>query len=258
MARFKIIDGEPYYFDFIPIDQRQQLLHQSFGLRYEVYCEHRNFLAATDYPDGIETDEFDQHSYHIGAVNGDCEVIGTVRMVRPSEEQGLPLEGHCQFFEDFPASIGAASAKEALHRPGNVEISRLVVSANYLRRANDGYYAMSDSLPTQLTPNEKRNLNRPAIALGMYRELYRFSKRNGITHWLAAMEKVLRHYLKRQHIVFEAIGPEIDYYGPVTPYMLDVDDIGRRMKQKAPVLYEFWNHDLDREPQPEFQCPLAG
>lgn len=234
-------------FDFLPVDDHQALLQQSYRLRYQVYCNERRFLNADDYPDAVESDQFDPNAHHIAAVNRVDEVIGAVRLVRPSRDQGLPLESHCTISADFPAQVGANSVREALHNPSNAEISRLVVSKGYSRRAADGYYAMSDAAPRR-DPNDRRCAGGPAIAMGLYRELYRFSRRNGITHWLAAMERALRLYLKRHHIVFEAIGPEVDYYGPVTPFMVAVDDIQRRMQHRDPSLCADWNRDL--EPQP--------
>ena len=51
------------------IDAAPHLLEQSYRLRYQVYCLERKFLRAEDYPEGLEHDEFDRHSIHVGAVD---------------------------------------------------------------------------------------------------------------------------------------------------------------------------------------------
>ena len=73
-----------HHFESILIDKIPHLLRDSYRLRYDVYCLERNFLKAHDYPDCLETDAFDPHSLHFGAMNLHDELVGTVRLVRPS------------------------------------------------------------------------------------------------------------------------------------------------------------------------------
>jgi len=112
----------------------------------------------------------------------------------------------------------------------------MAVSANYRRRTNDGLYALSEDAqrrPVQLSDGvERRHTNRPVIFLGMIKILYQASKRNGFDYWVAAMEQSLIRHLVKWQIVFQPIGPEIDYYGPISPYFVEVANIERRMSQK--------------------------
>src|ERR1700730_16115236 len=96
-AKGRFEDGSNDYFHATLLDDLQELLEKSYRLRYHVYCLERTFLRAEDYPQGLETDEFDRHSIHIGAVDARSELAGTVRIVRPSE-LGLPLFRHCTTF----------------------------------------------------------------------------------------------------------------------------------------------------------------
>lgn len=238
------------YFRFVSLEDNPDYLRQSYALRYEVYCEETGFLNPLDYPDGLETDEFDPFSLHIGAVNQHDKIIGTARLVRPSVH-GLPMESHCrEFYDDFYRDHGVQDPYVVLHGAGMAEISRLAVSSRYRRRANDGRYALSADAqrrPPQGTVENDRRTSRPVIALGLYKALYQASKRNGISHWLAAMEMPLTRHLRRYQLMFKQIGPEVDYYGPVRPYLLSVADTERRMSRRLPDLMEDWLDGLESE-----------
>src|SRR5690606_15783528 len=107
----------------------------------------------------------------------------------------------------------------------------------YRRRKNDGFYGfdtVSDfdgvdvnltSTQAQATDNIPHRRSKPEIVLGLYKTMYQASKRQGITHWLAAMERSLLRLLTRYNIGFQPIGPELDYFGPVVPYIAAIADI---------------------------------
>jgi len=67
--------------------------------------------------------------------------------------------------------------------------------------------------------------------------MYQFSKRQGLTHWLAAMEKTLLRLLHRYQFGFKPIGPEVDYYGPVTPYLAEIAQMEEGVRQRHPELF---------------------
>ena len=48
-------------FKFKKVDS-EELLKEIYRVRYEVYCQECGFLPTSDYPDGLEIDEFDEHS----------------------------------------------------------------------------------------------------------------------------------------------------------------------------------------------------
>ena len=111
-----------------PIDDVPGLLEQSYRLRYEVYCLEQKFLPAEHYPAGLEIDEFDAHSLHVGAMDASGALAGTSRAVKVSA-MGLPLFDHCTSFPH----------ETEFHRanPRLVEVGRLVVGRRYRRRRND-------------------------------------------------------------------------------------------------------------------------
>lgn len=235
------------YFDFMILNDDQELLYSSFALRYRVYCEELQFLPKENYPDQKETDEFDLHSVHIGVVTRcDREVIGTARIVKPST-LGLPMDRHCVYDKEFFLDQEGVYPEEILYRPSTVEISRLLVSARYRRRANDSLYALDGGSESS---TERRYNKRPVIPLGIYKTLYQFSKRNDITHWVAIMEEFLLKQLTRWQMVFKPIGPTAYYSGSVTPCILEVADIERQMSRNLPELMDEWLDGLEPEYTP--------
>lgn len=242
------------YFDFCVIDGTRYL-QDSYALRYEVYCNEQHFLAPEGYPSRLEIDSYDEHAIHVGAINREGVLVGTLRLVLPSA-QGFPLFEHCSLFGEFnyltdlsnPAPLSA------------VEISRLAVSRSYRRRANDGLYGIAeadDNMTLQQRNGEApRRRSRPELVLGLYRTMYQYSKRQGITHWLAAMEKTLLRLLHRYQFGFKPIGPEVDYYGPVTPYLAEIAEMEEGVQQRHSELFEEFAQGMSPEFMPSKYCVL--
>jgi N-acyl amino acid synthase of PEP-CTERM/exosortase system len=217
-----------------------QLLKMSYGLRYQVYCVERGFLPACDYLDGLESDEFDAHSLHFGVCNTAGELVATARLVQASH-MGFPMQRHCVLFDEMVGDI---------HEKNVVEISRLAVSRNYRRRKDDGLYGLrnppgSTNGQTAAESQERRSSENAVFYL--YQSIYQASKRAGITHWLAAMERALQRLLFMYGFPFRPIGPEADYFGPITPYIMALADFDRNiLDRRIPLLANFL---ADLEPQ---------
>lgn len=214
------------YFTGLVIDGLPTLLEASYSLRYQVYCQERRFLPASHYPSQLEIDEFDKKSIHLGVVNTRGELVATTRMVRLGAA-GLPLFKHCSLFLD----------EKALWEPTArvVEVSRLCVRRDYNRRAGDHFYSLAGSTRAA---SERRGGGE--IMLAVLKTLYQATKRGGFTHWLAATEKSLQRLVAKYGFPFRAVGPEIDYYGLVSPYLMDLrefDDV--IISGRIPVLAEF-------------------
>lgn len=197
-------------------------------MRYEVYCHGRRFLDPTSYPDGRESDEFDEHSIHFGCVaRRTNSVVGTIRLVARSA-LGFPLSSHCKFDESaLPEST--------------CEISRLAVSKEYRRRADDDAFGVPSAVFEDDALANRNRRRRPEIVLGLYKVMYQESKRRGVNAWIAAMESSLVRLLWRYSFTFDAIGPEVDYYGPVVPYLARIDEIEKTVRARQPQLYAEFN-----------------
>lgn len=237
------------HFDFSVIDDATYL-RDSYALRYEVYCHERGFLAPENYPAKLETDSYDDRAIHVGGINKEGMLAGTVRLVLPSA-QGFPLLEHCKLFQKYQYLVDPKkSAQMSL-----AEISRLAVSKSYRRRQNDGLYDLAseedDTVPIRLENEVMHRRHKPEIIFGLYRTMYQASKRRGITHWFAAMEKPLLRLLHRYSFDFKPIGPELDYYGPVTPYFAEIAEIEKSVHRRHPELLADFVRGLEPELVPE-------
>lgn len=192
-----------------------------FRLRYEIYCLECAFLRAEAAPDGRERDDYDHCSTHFAAYTIDETLVGTVRLVTPAEQRAYPFELHCTTFPEFRMPPRAKCG----------EVSRLAVKRSHRRRCADCVQGMPGFAPQHHADGppggraERRGAVSPMLLLGMYREMYRHSRAHGIRYWFAAMERSLAHSLRRMGFSFDAIGPAADYYGKVTPYVLDLGEL---------------------------------
>lgn len=208
-----------------------------FKLRHQVYCLECAFLHPDQYVDGMELDDYDDVSTHFAAYTMDEKLVGAVRLVQPAAPKPYPFELHCEVFSDF----------DMPDREQSAEISRLVVKKTHRRRRADSVLGIPGFLPPQEQPIEfdpavdRRDRTSPMLLLGMYREMFRHSLQSGIRYWYAAMERSLAHALKKMGFRFMAIGPEANYYGSVTPYILDLHDLRRKLATSNPTLAEWFN-----------------
>jgi len=221
-------------YDTASVDEE---LTELYALRYQIYCLEREFLCPADYPDGLERDAEDSRSAHFAARNGDGEVVGTARLVLSGEGEVFPFEKHCPAFPDFSPPPAALA----------VEVSRLAVSGNYRRRAGDTLYGVNEleikrPPETAETGSRHQRANAPLLVLGLYRQMYRYSRDHGIRYWYAAMEKSLARVLAIYGFVFTPIGSEQDYYGPVTPYIGDLEQLEQQLEAANPDLLWWFRH----------------
>lgn len=232
-AGTSLLDGRRRYFQSRAIDDTPTLLQQSYALRYQVYCLERAFLHAENYPDHLEVDAFDSQSLHVGTMNLQGHLVGTARLVRAGAA-GFPLFHYCMIFPD----------ETELYRPGItvVEVSRLSVGRNYRRRQDDGPYGAQGAAPFNMATERREGDTRLGgeLVVSLYKALYQMSKRRGITHWLAAIEKSLYRLLTKYAFPLRLIGPEIDYFGPVAPYLMNLSEFDHViLSHRKPLLDDF-------------------
>lgn len=219
-------------------------MQEIFKLRYQVYCKECRFIKEEDYPEGLERDRYDPHSLHFVAedVRG---VIGTTRLILDNS-LGFPFEEHCK--------NNIAFEMAAVRRKHIAEISRLAISKNYRRRKDDGlYYAPEHKDASDEGESAKEGLKRlKPMAFGLYREIYQECKRRKITHCFALMEKPLWILLRMHHFLFRQIGEEIDFYGPVRPYVCPVEEAENTLFRRSPQTLEYLLDGLESEYRPRF------
>ena len=237
------------------IDGSGHLLEDSHRLRYQAYCLDRKFLSAENYPNQMELDDFDRFSVHVGVVDAEGELAGTARIVKHSSV-GLPLFRHCTLFPHETRLDDVANTV--------VEISRVCISRPYARRRADVCVDGPEVEPEEppILPHERRH--RDAVFIALIKATYQASKRLGATHWIVAMEKPLLRRTARLGVPFRVAGPEVDYYGLVAPYIMNLAEfdqmiLGGRIAMLGDFLHglepEFWP-TLDEHDAP--LCPTPG
>lgn len=218
-----------------------------YALRYQVYCVERGFLDPADYPDQRERDSYDSLSLHYGLYSLDDQLAGTMRLVRGSLDQ-LPLSAHCELYPERQAQLAAV--------PMVAEVSRLAVSRSYRRRTGDGFYSMQVPALSAAAPrgnivaNTERRNSAPFV-LHLYREAYQACRRAGINCLTVAVERPLARLLNTLGFTFEQIGPETDYYGPVAPFLLDLDRFDRLVVRRRAGLLKFLAEGLEPSLYPQ-------
>lgn len=234
-----------------------ELLDGVFRLRYQVYVDEFGYEHAGDHPDGKEMDDWDPFSIHMAALNPDGEVIGTIRVVLNSTA-GLPtLNAVAPFYQDRnPQSrhIG--------------EVSRLAVARSFRRRVEDGFHGVKELASPQASiafhraeegefPSQDRR-KRFAVVLGLFKIMYHVSKRIDLIDWYMMAEKRLWYLLKRYHILFNAIGPEMDYHGVRIPYLGHIRDIESHMMRVSANLADSFQEGLEvaRPKPPPIEEPV--
>jgi N-acyl amino acid synthase of PEP-CTERM/exosortase system len=225
--------GEEPYFRFSCVTDAPDL-ETVFGIRYQVYCVERGFLREEDYPAKLESDDYDAHALHILATHRAGHPAGTARLVM-SSRLGFPAMKHCIFSDEFEHLNDPTHPALASY----AEVSRLAVSKDFRRREGDTPYggpprgdpASADGADI-LAFTPPRNM--PEILMGICRVLYQQSKRRGITHWVLAMERGLYVMLKRIGFRYIPAGPEVDYYGPVRPYVASIEALESGLFRASP------------------------
>lgn len=252
----RIPNSDRYFaFSRADCDARREV---TYRIRYQVYCVERAFLDHALYPDGLERDAFDAHAVHILATHKRGEPAGTARLVMHSE-RGFPFRHHCRLDPDHARRIDDPATELGRY----AEVSRLAVAKAFRRREGDTLYggsprpassgtAMTEIVPFPTPPET------PEIVSGLYRALYQESKRRGIEHWFVAMERGLKIILNRAGFRFEPIGPTVDYFGPVRPYMASIDRFERHLFNTAPAVLRFMLLGLERDLWPDYARDAGG
>jgi N-acyl amino acid synthase of PEP-CTERM/exosortase system len=224
LFNYKVIDGrEEFTSDLSTVCQ----------LRYQVYVNEWGYEKAEDHPDGIEQDEYDQHSIHLYACSKDSEdVVGAARLILGSERP-LPIESHFSI-NQLPTGV---------QREQTAEISRLAISKEFRCRVLERVFggaeqgAVKHIHPMKENIRALRRRSEHQLVRGLYLSLYRESKTRGLTHLFTIMSKGLHMILKRWDINFEQIGPARDYHGIRAPYLIIIEEIERSLQRNNPALF---------------------
>lgn len=168
-------------------------------LRYKIFCEELKWIPSEDFPDGLETDEWDDAAVHLIAIREE-KVFGTIRLIWPNP-LGLPIETEWSVSDEVKSS-----------KP--VEVSRFAVD-------NENNY-----LPH-------------VISLSLIRAAFIHSIEKGVICWVAALDQVVWRMLRSLGIKFSPIGETKIYLGSRTvPGVLTLSDLRESLLKNYRNIYE--------------------
>jgi N-acyl amino acid synthase of PEP-CTERM/exosortase system len=241
------------YFEVIDADS-SELLSQVFRLRYQVLCVEQRApgFEASNYPDEMESDEYDRHSSHILLRHRPSgEFVGTARLILPdplNPKKLFPTEQHMCL---DPALIDTSK----LTRQNMGEISRLVVARRFSRRSDEPLQLLDNGTSIQKwVPTKRRRFPHPILALAV--GIIGMSVEHNITHWLSVMEPALNRLLGLYGLQLDPVGPLINHHGMRRPYYVNLIRMLDRMCKNH---HQFWELVSDygrvvpvrREPAPD-------
>ena len=201
----------------------EEAIRSAYELRYRVYCLERGFLNADDYTECYEFDEHDSNAAHFYCFDADSKLVGYARLLNAESTKYFPFQKYCSVETESGALPDASRA---------LEISRLMVREDYRRlRGNSGEVGcLNESF--NISSIEKRRQTRE-ILMNLFEQMYSYSQQNDISHWYAAMERPLARLLTRMNFLFKSIGPHSDYFGPVAPYLANLNDYEQLRRRMA-------------------------
>jgi N-acyl amino acid synthase of PEP-CTERM/exosortase system len=237
----RIVDLFDIYFDQF-LATTEELKHEAYKLRYQVYCLETGFESEERCQKDIdafgeqvyyETDEFDPRSAHFLIKHRAKNIYAaTTRLILPDPsdiDAPFPIELHCQL---------ERTALRAAERRKSAEVSRFAISKEFKKRAGESgtLAGVSKNLDLYGFPNEHRIL--PHLSMALVSGLLKMSRDHDIAIWYAVMEPTLLRLLNRYGICFDVIGPAVDYHGARVPCMLVVDEMLESVKRQNFPIWE--------------------
>lgn len=227
-------------FDWKIADRSRALLQDTYRIRYAVYCLDRGFLDPDRYAYDLEYDEYDGRAQHLAICHRKTgRMTATARIIvseaSPVSRWSLPLRRHCELWPEVQKYLGKHD------RIG--EVSRLAMCKDSVKAAS------------QCEPNSSLRLS---AILTLYKGIYQSTRCRDIHMLVAAMEKPLWRLMQKFHFPFRQIGPVTDYYGPVAPYILDLNELDVVLSQKSPWLLKEFRHGLEMEGDKYRELPATA
>jgi len=228
-----IIDHFNEYFEMVPAIS-EELKHEAYKLRYQVFCIENKVFNSEHYPDDMEFDDYDQHSVHyLIRHRKSGESAATVRLILPdtnNPEKLLPLELYCE--------IDNFAVLQSISRKSLGEASRLCVSKAFKRRKNEAHTltAIASNWEDNVTSDEQRIF--PHLSFALIACLIRACHENNIHYFFGTLEPAWFRFLSSSGINFIKIGPLADYHGARWPGLIKVTDLLDGVAEKN---LDIWN-----------------
>lgn len=229
------------YFELVHADT-DELRRQVYLLRYQVYVLETGFESEKDCTCvGVEgkgricweEDEFDSRSDHYLVRHRRTGVYAaTARLILPAPGDYMapyPIEIHCPLDQPVQSPVARAHLGE---------ISRFAVSKVFKRRIGESgtLAGVAENVDMYFEDDERRVL--PHISLGLFAAVMNMAHDHGITHCYAVMEPALLRLLGRFGVIFNRIGPDVDYHGNRVPCLGTMDEALPNIRQVCPAVWD--------------------
>ena len=213
-------DSFHQYFAVIPADT-EELLHETFKIRYQVYCEELGYEDKSGFRDQREFDEFDPVSQHCLLLHKTSTIYaGSIRLVSAARNR-LPFES-LYGAGAFRSEIVDLRQLDPL---SYAEISRIAVISHFRRRKDERNTPAGIIPDPELHQTERRSF--PLIAFGLYLSAAAMGLNNGLERVFAMMEPRLARRLRIYGINFQQIGPITEHRGKRAPFQITRDGLSQ-------------------------------
>lgn len=219
------------YFDVDLVESPHQRERVS-RLRYRVYCEEFGYEPAESFPDGLETDHFDDHSLHCEITHrGSGETAGCVRLICATDKHALPLETFCleNVYVDYLDTLAA-------ERNRVCEVSRLAVDPAFRRRPGEWHTRLGEFDAMACCHQEQRTFSLISIAAVL--GAFAMSSLTDRTRIYTMMEANLPRLLRRAGILMQQAGDTMEYHGQRSAYFITTDFALDNMREDLRVMYD--------------------
>ncbi|MDO7084099.1 PEP-CTERM/exosortase system-associated acyltransferase [Pseudocolwellia sp. AS88] len=244
MSSYSIAENFNKYFK-IKFASSKTLRQEAFKIRYGVYSRELGWEPENELE--METDEYDDHSYHCLLEHRRTEVFaGCIRLIIPPVQNPtlqLPFEANC-----LDSARKEVLDPSSLERGSFSEISRLAVLDSFRRRNKEKSvpFVISEANPETMYSEEERR-NFPNIAIGLY--LGGLALANLCNHkgMFVMMEPRLNKRLQRFGLPFEQVGDVVDYHGMRAMFYLDKNKFNSELSDELLALYKIIYKDLTEQ-----------
>ena len=218
-----------------------ELKQKVYSIRYHVYCKEFGYEPLENFPDEMESDEYDHFSLHCLIIHKATQIpAACVRLVPTSNNKKniqLPFEKYCSESLD-KQFIEALN----LQRDSECEISRLAVDGLFRKRTGESLTRFGD-VNLEFSKEEQRTFLLIAVAAFLAATV--LTELSGRTNVFAMMEPFLPRLLKRSGILFRRAGKDIDYHGIRAPYFITTQSALENMRPELLDLYHWIHQQLE-------------
>jgi len=221
------------YFEMIPATS-DELKHEAYKLRFQVYCIEMGFENHQEFPEGIEFDEYDPHSCHYLIRHRRLGIyIATTRLIlsdNNNPEKLFPIEQYSQ--------IDNINLLNTMPRHHLAELSRFCVSKEFRRRKNEQHLLTTNDADSELAYGQEEKRSSSHLTLALFACAIKMSSENNVHYWYAIMEPALMRVFSALGIHFVGIGPLVDYHGLRQPCVIKINDLLDSVAKKD---LDYWN-----------------